>query len=247
MKHLQDYTENELLTLIDAISQNKDRALRIATHEILEKALFFERKNGGSFESVQNSLTRLFDHEEVVHLGAPSASKLIKKQFALIPSNLQLLYFSNALNQFTTFLQYPERYSETLWSWKNTDAYEWDHGTFCSKEEAIEDALLTMRDFHEEADTICLAKCKPAPLPTYIEADHVLGYLNKQYSSEYDYDGYLYEDVPDEHTEWLEKELSALMEKFHKRIELYSPRFTILEEEEVSLDGYERPQPINMR
>ena len=245
MKQLQDYTESELFSLAATISSAEDTT-KCVTFDILKTVLIHEKDYDGSFLTAQHILSSLTNGQ------VPNVLDYVElcNRLAYLSESFRYLCLSNALMQLSSFIKHSETYSEessVLWSWKNADAYEWDHGTFCSKEEAIEDALLTMRDFHEEADTICLAKCKPASLPTYVEADHILEYLDKQYSSEYDYDDYLYEDVPDEHTEWLEKELSALMEKFHKRIELYSPRFTILEEEEVSLDGYERPQPINMR
>lgn len=126
-----------------------------------------------------------------------------------------------------------------IWSWTYLHSDYWNHGTFNSREEAIEDALATKKAFHESTETILVSKCETAPLPTYVDSEDILNNLDEQYHNETGSEDYLYEGVTKEQTKWLEDKLSELMVEFHKKIGLKSSWYTILGPEEVNLNEYE--------
>ena len=134
--------------------------------------------------------------------------------------------------------------SDELWSWNEIGNENWSHGTFDSREEAIEDALGNIEEIKSylETDTpiIYLGRCEYVPLPTSVDSERILFDLDEQYCSETGCENYIYEDVTDEQTKWLEDKLSDLMIEFHKMIGLKPCWFRVVEQEEINLCEYER-------
>lgn len=138
-----------------------------------------------------------------------------------------------------------ENYSnEEIWSWNETDDENWSHGTFDSREEAIGDALGNIEEIKSylatNTPTIYLGRCEYVPLPTSIDSERILFDLDEEYCSETGCENYIYEDVTDEQTKWLEDKLSDLMIEFHKMIGLKSCWFRVVEQEEIDLCEYEK-------
>lgn len=134
--------------------------------------------------------------------------------------------------------------SSEIWSWNETDDENWSHGTFDSREEALEDALGNIDDIKSylETDTpiIYLGKCEYVPLPTDIDSERILMNLDESYCDETGCEEYIFEDVTDEQTKWLEDKLSELMLEFYARTGLKSSWFTVVEQEEIDLCEYEK-------
>ena len=139
--------------------------------------------------------------------------------------------------------EYAEK-NEEIWSWNETDDESWSHGTFDSREEAIEDALCNIEEIKSYLDTdtptIYLGRCEYVPLPTSVDSERILFDLDEEYCSETGCENYIYEDVTDEQTEWLEDKLSDLMLEFYKMIGLKPCWFTVVEQEEIDLCEYEK-------
>lgn len=134
--------------------------------------------------------------------------------------------------------------NEEIWSWNETDDESWSHGTFDSREEAIEDALGNIEEIKSyletDTPTIYLGRCEYVPLPTSVDSERILFDLDEEYCSETGCENYIYEGVTDEQTKWLEDKLSDLMLEFHKMIGLKSNWFTVVEQEEIDLCEYEK-------
>ena len=134
--------------------------------------------------------------------------------------------------------------NEEIWSWNETDDENWSHGTFDSREEALEDALGNIDDIKSylETDTpiIYLGKCEYVPLPTDIDSERILMNLDESYCDETGCEEYIFEGVTEEQTKWLEDKLSDLMLEFYARTGLKSNWFTIVEQEEIDLCEYEK-------
>ena len=75
-------------------------------------------------------------------------------------------------------------------------------------------------------------------LPTSIDSERILFDLDEQYCSETGCDTYIYEDVTDEQTKWLEDKLSDLMLEFYARTGLKSNWFTVIEQKKIDLCEY---------
>ena len=131
-----------------------------------------------------------------------------------------------------------------IWSWNETDDENWSHGTFDSKEEAIEDALCNIEEIKSyletDTPTIYLGRCEYVPLPTSVDSERILFDLDEEYCSETGCENYIYEGVTDEQTKWLEDKLSDLMLEFHKMIGLKPCWFTVVEQEEIDLCEYQK-------
>ena len=134
--------------------------------------------------------------------------------------------------------------NEELWSWNEVDDEAWSHGTFDSREEAIEDALCNIEEIKSyletDTPTIYVGRCKYTPLPTSVDSERILWDLDEQYADETGCENYIYEGVTDEQTKWLEDKLSDLMIEFHKKIGLSSCWFNVVEQEEIDLCEYEK-------
>lgn len=131
-----------------------------------------------------------------------------------------------------------------IWSWNEADDESWSHGTFDSRKEVIEDALGNIEEIKSyletDTPTIYLGRCEYVPLPTSVDSERILWDLDEQYCSETGCENYIYEDVTDEQTKWLEDKLSDLMLEFHKMIGLKPCWFTVVEQEEIDLCEYEK-------
>ena len=134
--------------------------------------------------------------------------------------------------------------SSEIWSWNEMDNENWSHGTFDSREEAIEDALGNIEEIKSyletDTPTIYVGRCEYIPLPTSVDSERILWDLDEQYRDGTDCEDYIYESVTDEQTKWLEDKLSDLMVEFHNMIGLKSCWFEVVEEEEINLCEYEK-------
>ena len=131
-----------------------------------------------------------------------------------------------------------------IWSWNELDNENWSHGTFDSREEAIEDALADIENVKRilctDTPTIYLGKCEYISLRTDLDPDRVMEYLDEAYCDDSGCDYYIYEGVTDEQRQWLEDKLSDVMVEFHKMIGLKSCWFRVVEQEEIDLCEYEK-------
>lgn len=131
-----------------------------------------------------------------------------------------------------------------IWSWNETDDESWSHGTFDSREEAIEDALGNIEEIKSylgtDTPTIYLGKCEYIPLRTDLDPDRAMEYLDEAYCDDSGCDYYIYEDVTDEQRQWLEDKLSDVMVEFHKMIGLKSCWFRVVRQEQIDLCEYEK-------
>lgn len=137
-----------------------------------------------------------------------------------------------------------ESSNEEIWSWNEMDNENWSHGTFDSREEAIEDALADIENVKRilctDTPTIYLGKCEYIPLRTDLDPDRVMEYLDEAYCDDSGCDYYIYEGVTDEQRQWLEDKLSDVMVEFHKIIGLKPCWFRVVEQEEIDLCKYEK-------
>lgn len=147
----------------------------------------------------------------------------------------------NDINSLCT--EYPKK-NEDIWSWNETDDESWSHGTFDSREEAIEDALGNIEEIKSyletDTPTIYLGRCEYVPLPTSVDSERILFDLDEEYCSETGCENYIYEGVTDEQTKWLEDKLSDVMVEFHKMIGLKPCWFRVVEQEEIDLCEYQK-------
>lgn len=138
-------------------------------------------------------------------------------------------------------IEYSNKKEPDCWSWswnKLDDGRDWFHGTFDSKEEAIEDALGYFEDM--ELPHIYIVRCELVPLNTYVNAESIMEDLDEQYRDETGCDYYIYENVTDEQTKWLGDKLSDLMNEFHEKIGLKPCWFKVVEYEEIDLNEYKK-------
>lgn len=133
---------------------------------------------------------------------------------------------------------------EELWSWNELNNENWSHGTFSSKEEAIQDALSDLRDIQRTLctsfPTIFVGQCEYIPLRTDLDPDKCMEYLDELYCDDSGCDYYIYEGVSDEQRKWLANKLSDLMVEFHKMIGLKPNWFRVLTTEEIDLIDYQQ-------
>lgn len=131
-----------------------------------------------------------------------------------------------------------------IWSWNEMDNENWSHGTFDSREEAIEEALGNIEKIKSyletDTPTIYLGRCEYVPLPTSVDSERILMDLDEKYCDETDCEEYIFEGVTEEQTKWLEDKLSELMLEFYTRIGLKSSWFTVVEQEEIDLCEYKK-------
>lgn len=131
-----------------------------------------------------------------------------------------------------------------IWSWNEMDNENWSHGTFDSREEAIEEALGNIEKIKSyletDTPTIYLGRCEYVPLPTSVDSERILMDLDEKYCDETDCEEYIFEGVTEEQTKWLEDKLSELMLEFYTRIGLKPCWFRVVEQEEIDLCEYEK-------
>lgn len=132
--------------------------------------------------------------------------------------------------------------SNTLYSWNETDNETWTHGTFNTKEEAIDDALGCRKWIERSLSTdnpiIYVGECELVPLRTDLNPDRIMEELDEAYCDDSGCDTYIYDGVTDEERKWLEDKLSELMFEFHQRIGLNPGWFKVVSMEEINLNDY---------
>jgi hypothetical protein len=130
-----------------------------------------------------------------------------------------------------------------LWSWNETNDETWMHGTFNTKEEAIQDALgckeWIERSLSTDNPIIYLGECELVPLRTDPDPDRIMEELDEAYCDDSGCDTYIYDGVTDEDRKWLEDKLSELMFEFNQKIGLNPGWFKIVDVEEINLNKYE--------
>lgn len=130
-----------------------------------------------------------------------------------------------------------------LWSWNETNDENWTHGTFNTKEEAIQDAIGCRKWIEKSLSTdnpiIYIGECELVPLRTDVDPDRIMEELDETYCDDSGCDTYIYDGVTDEDRKWLEDKLSELMFEFHQKIGLYSSWFKVVTVEEINLNKYE--------
>lgn len=146
----------------------------------------------------------------------------------------------NDIEQLCT--EYPEKSNDKLWSWNETDNENWTHGTFDTKEEAIEDALgcreWIKRSLSTDNPSIYIGECELVPLRIDLDPDRIMEELDQAYCDDSGCDTYIYEGVTDENRKWLEEKLSELMFEFHQKIGLNPRWFKVVSMEEINLNDY---------
>lgn len=131
--------------------------------------------------------------------------------------------------------------NKEIWSWSETYSDDWTHGTFSSREEAIEDALGFRRSWNindKFTRIIHVGKCEYVPVPTSVNVERIFEDIDEQYCSETGCENYIYDGVSDKDIEWLEDKMSELMCEFHQRIKLQPGWFRVVEQEEVNFIEY---------
>lgn len=123
-----------------------------------------------------------------------------------------------------------------LWSWTETNWDDWSHGTFNSREEAIEDAFAYFDG--KILPYIYVGKCEYVPLRTDVDIERVLEYLDKAYCEDTGCEDYIYDGVTDEQFKWLEDKFSEVMEEFHKIANINPGWFNVTDIEEIDLSEY---------
>lgn len=131
-----------------------------------------------------------------------------------------------------------------LWSWNESDSDDWMHGTFSTKEEAIQDALGCRKWIEKSLSinnpTVYIGECELVPLRTDVDPDRILEELDEAYCDDTGCDTYIYDGVTDEQRKWLEDRLSDLMLEFHQRIRLNPGWFKVVSIDEINLNDYEK-------
>lgn len=153
-------------------------------------------------------------------------------------------FIINDIESFCT--EYSNHNNKKLWSWNETDSDTWTHGTFDTKEEAIQDALSCKEYIERTLSTdnpiIYLGECELVPLRTDPDPDRIMEELDQAYCDDSGCDTYIYDGVTDEEKKWLEDKLSELMFEFHQKIGLNPGWFKVVTMEEVSLNDYKERQ-----
>lgn len=146
------------------------------------------------------------------------------------------------INSYKECTEYKDLKDSELWSWNKVDNDTWTHGTFNSREEALNDAICSIeavRSYLEtDIPTIYLGRCHYVPLRTDVDVERVLKYLDEAYCEDTDCENYIYESVTDEQFKWLEDKFSEVMEEFHKMANISPSWFNVTEIEEIDLSEY---------
>ena len=159
-------------------------------------------------------------------------------------SPFNVISFLDSINLLRNFKNKEQTNSESekLWSWNETDDENWTHGTFDTKEEAIQDALgckeWIERSLFTDNPTIYVGECELVPLRTNPDPDRIMEELDEAYCDDSGCDTYIYDGVTDEERKWLEDRLSELMFKFHQKIGLNPGWFKVVTVEEIYLNDY---------
>ena len=116
---------------------------------------------------------------------------------------------------------------EGKWSFNTPNNDFWNHGLFDTKEEAEKEAIKYGKE--DECSEMEVGMCTTLSLPDYIDSDDILERLHEQYSEEAggEYDDYLYDGVDKKDLEWLEEEMSKVINAFHERAKVKSTWYTV--------------------
>lgn len=120
---------------------------------------------------------------------------------------------------------------EKMWTWSDYREY-WYRRVFEAREEAIEDAK---ENTDQNVKTVIVGQCKGVPLCNTIDADWILEHLDERYRCETGCDIYVYDGIIREEKEWLEAELTKLIDKFHKKTRTHPCWFRVEKVEEVRI------------
>lgn len=121
------------------------------------------------------------------------------------------------------------------WSFNEINNEYWNKGTFETEKEAKAEAIKYARE--KGYKKIAIGKCEPVPLRTDMDAEVILEYLEELYSNDCgsEYKESLYDEVPEEEREWLERKLQELLEKFNKKAGIKSNWFTVIDTKEIDI------------
>jgi hypothetical protein len=116
------------------------------------------------------------------------------------------------------------------WSWNERQSDTWSHGTFKTREEAIEEAISSgYRDFY-------IGECETFHPRVDADPDRIMEELDELYSNDSGCDDYIYENVTDEDRKWLACKLEELMTEFNQRAKIEPEWFRVIGEEHIILD-----------
>lgn len=114
------------------------------------------------------------------------------------------------------------------WSYAGPNCEDWNRGVFDTLGEADKEALVYGKE--RGYTEVLIGRCQMLPLPVCVDSEDILNRLNEQYADEAgsDYEGDLYEGVSQEDLDWLEEELSKVVQKFHERVNIQSSWYSVL-------------------
>ncbi|MDF2510451.1 MAG: hypothetical protein K0S04_317 [Herbinix sp.] len=125
---------------------------------------------------------------------------------------------------------------EGKWSYNRPHDEYWNRGLFDTKEEAEKEAI----EYGKECGIpmVEVGECTLLSLPNYIDSDDILEKLQQQYSDEAggEYEDDLYDDVKKEDLEWLEEQISKVIDAFHERAKVESNWYTVSNVYEVNVN-----------
>ena len=116
---------------------------------------------------------------------------------------------------------------EGKWSFNISNAEFWNKDLFDTKEEAERAAVEYGKEYGYSEMEVGMSVL--LPLPCYVESDDILESLNEQYAEDAggEYDDDLYTEVKKEDIDWLEEEMSKIVQEFHKRDGVKSTWYTV--------------------
>lgn len=116
---------------------------------------------------------------------------------------------------------------EGKWSFNITKSEFWNKDLFDTKEEAEKAAIEYGKEYGDSEMEVGM--CALLPLPCYVDPDDILERLNEQYAEDAggEYDDDLYSEVKKEDLNWLEEEMSKVVQEFHKRAGVKSTWYTV--------------------
>lgn len=121
---------------------------------------------------------------------------------------------------------------EKMWTWSEYPDDYWENGAFDTREEAIEEAKRSTRPNREIA---YIGECKYIPLCNNIDAEMILLYLDDQYRNDTGCDTYVYDGIDREDEEWLEAEMTKVIDRFHEKTKTVPICFEVENIEEIRI------------
>lgn len=127
-----------------------------------------------------------------------------------------------------------KKVKEEVWSWnKDCDGY-WENGAFDTREEAIREALTIAQE--EGLKEFYVGRCELIPIDTTIDSEDIFWQLDERYGDESGCEDYLYENVSEEDSKWLEDKMQEVIEEFHKRAGIEANWFNVVDTELIKVD-----------